>query len=376
MQITSAGFRRVGWIKIGVIAATVLLTVLIVFSVSLRSDLSQLELVKKEEKTINHQQTVLPSEEACHDVCEEKCRQPNIKLQELSQQTQSTPQEESKEKTQTSVAKSQEECREVFRSQGQGGVVGYTLSQIQRFCKRPLVFDVCEDLKKFTGLQEEEFHDRLMRKGRFHYEGEHAFWNPKTRTELAWYYATSVDYLFANSVHGVTKTKIDNVASKKYEPVLEYSGGVGNNMIYLAKKGIKVHYFGIGLIEYSFARYRAMKHGLEEFVEFKLPFSSKTGYDFDPINGPLPQDGSLGSIIALDVLEHIPDYHIVVQAMVKSLRVGGRIVERSPFAKQAVVDREKDDVRVHLSNGGISMEEAMGPKMRQVEPGVWDKIAE
>ena len=42
-----------------------------------------------------------------------------------------------------------------------------------------------------------------MRKGRFHFEGEHAFWNPQSRSELAWYYATSVDYLFANSLHGV-----------------------------------------------------------------------------------------------------------------------------------------------------------------------------
>ena len=145
-------------------------------------------------------------------------------------------------------------------------------------------------------------------------------------------------------------------------------------MLYLAKKGIKVHYFGIGLIEYSFARYRVMKHGVEEFVEFKLPFSSSTDYDFDPINAPLPQDGSLGSIIAMDVLEHIPDYHLVIQAMVKSIRVGGRILENSPFAAEAVGE-EEDDLRVHLSNNGISMAEAMGPKMKRVKD-YWEKIAD
>lgn len=273
------------------------------------------------------------------------------------------------------IQPNQEECREVFRSKGQGGSGELSLSRVQMECNNELVFDVCEDLKKFTGLKEGEFMNRMRRKGRFHFEGEHAFWNPSTKTELAWYYATSVDYLFANAVHGVDKAVIDQVASKQFEPVLEYSGGVGNNVIYLAKKGIKVHYFGIGLIEYSFARFRALKHGLEDLIDFKLPFSSGTDYSFDPINGPLPQDSSLGGIIALDVLEHIPDYHVVVEAMVKSLRVGGKIVENTPFAK-TVVSEGKEDVRVHLSNGGISMDEAMGPKMKKIRAGVWEKVEE
>lgn len=59
---------------------------------------------------------------------------------------------------------------------------------------------MCSELKDFTGLSDDEFMKRMMRTGRFHYEGEHSFWNPGSVSELAWYYATSIDYLFANAI--------------------------------------------------------------------------------------------------------------------------------------------------------------------------------
>mmetsp|Transcript_8684 Transcript_8684/g.11507 ORF Transcript_8684/g.11507 Transcript_8684/m.11507 type:complete len:380 (+) Transcript_8684:151-1290(+) len=270
-------------------------------------------------------------------------------------------------------------CRDVFKTQGQGGNGEMSLSNILDTCKKPLLLNVCEDLKNFTGLTDDELHERLGRKGRFHFEGEHLFWNPSSATELAWYYTTSVDYLFANAVHGVWEGAINKVAHKQYEPVLEYSAGVGNNVLYLAKKGIKVQYFGVGMAEYAFAQYRVWKYGLEDMVEFKKSFSAQGGYAFDPINSPLPRDGSLGSIIAMDVLEHIPKYHIVVEAMVNSVRVGGIIIENTPFANDKVEDGE-EDLRVHVSNGGVTMAEAMGPKMKLIPSmgrlNSWEKISE
>mmetsp|Transcript_20640 Transcript_20640/g.44833 ORF Transcript_20640/g.44833 Transcript_20640/m.44833 type:complete len:181 (-) Transcript_20640:193-735(-) len=180
-------------------------------------------------------------------------------------------------------------------------------------------------------------------------------------------------------MHGVWEGAINKVARKQYEPVLEYSAGVGNNVLYLAKKGIKVQYFGVGMVEYAFAQYRVWKYGLEDMVEFKKPFSAQGGYVFDPINSPLPLDSSLGSIIAMDVLEHIPKYHHVVEAMVKSVRVGGIIIENTPFANNKVEDG-KEDLRVHVSNGGVTMVEAMGPKMKLAQSmgglEVWEKISE
>ena len=53
----------------------------------------------------------------------------------------------------------------------------------------------------FTGLSRTELYQRLTRVGRHHFEVGHAFSDPKSATELAWFYATSADYLFANAVH-------------------------------------------------------------------------------------------------------------------------------------------------------------------------------
>ena len=126
----------------------------------------------------------------------------------------------------------------------------------------------------------------MRRLGRFHFEGEHNFWNPSSRTELAWYYSSSVSYLFANTVHSAQVIEFDSLAWKEHEPVLDYSGGVGNNIIHLAKKGVRTHYFGIGVMEYRFAQYRIQKLGLEHMVTFKQSFCSDTEYKFDPITDP------------------------------------------------------------------------------------------
>ena len=262
-----------------------------------------------------------------------------------------------------------EVCRSIFSATGQGGLP--TLSKVQVLDRCRSTDGACEELRDFTGLSDEEFQARIQRQGRFHFEGEHLFWNPQSKTELAWFYATSIDYLFANVIH--PSPKAVRTLGKKHEPVLEYSGGTGNNVIYLAERGIRVQYFGIGMAEHAFARYRVERRGLEDLVEFKTPFSAKTDYVFDPINGPLPRDGSLGSVIAMDVLEHVPNYHVVVEAMVDSIRVGGLIIESTPFGSR--LDEEGEDLRVHVSDGGVTMEKAMGPRMKK--NGIaWEKISE
>ena len=180
--------------------------------------------------------------------------------------------------------------------------------------------------------------------------------------------------------------------------MLDYSGGVGNSILYLALvKKFKCRYFGIGLMEKAFAEFRFRRRGLmgrgkpeqqplelltepydtdanESLVTVVSPWSERTGWKFDPIEGPLPRDGSLGAILAADVLEHIPKYHLVVEAMVQSLKVGGVIIEHSPFARPDPEDVV--DTRVHLSSGGISMATAMGPTMAYNETvGWWVKVS-
>lgn len=264
-------------------------------------------------------------------------------------------------------------CQEkVFTSQ----VKPVGTEELSKTCNDPTKFrfNVCHDLADFTGLAMNEVVVRMARMKQFHFNEEHLFWNPQTNSQLAWYYSTSQSYLFANAIHGARTGVLNKLQKGIHEPFLDYSGGVGNSVLYMAQhRGLKSQYFGIGMIEKSFAEFRVAKRGLQQMVTFLSPWSSGTDWKFDPIR-VLPQDGSVGSIFANDVLEHIPNYHHVVKAMVDSLRLGGVIIEQSPFAIAPVKNGEPD-TRIHVHNGGISMKEAMGDRMiyREME-GWWEKI--
>ena len=59
--------------------------------------------------------------------------------------------------------------------------------------------------------------------------------------------------------------------------------------------------------------------------------------------------------------------------MVDSLKIGGVIIENSPFAPTQIAGA---DTRIHVHNGGISMAQAMGSRMvyREKE-GYWEKVS-
>ena len=240
-------------------------------------------------------------------------------------------------------------------------------------------FDVCRDLVAFTGMPMTDVRERMARVKHFHFEEEHAFWNPQSTEQLAWYYSTSQSYLFANAVHAARTRLLDKLQPVVHEPVLDYSGGVGNSVLYLAiHKGMTCQYFGIGLIEKAFTQFRVAKRNLGHMITFVSPWSdNESEWDFDPIRA-LPRDGTLGAILATDVLEHIPNYHIVVAAMVDSLKVGGVIIEQTPFAENAVAKGGGDaaaDLRIHVHNGGVSMKTAMGDRMvYRDDEEYWEKI--
>uniref|UniRef100_A0A0G4GPV8 Uncharacterized protein n=1 Tax=Chromera velia CCMP2878 TaxID=1169474 RepID=A0A0G4GPV8_9ALVE len=249
-------------------------------------------------------------------------------------------------------------CRGLFKPDGFAGASEKTLDSLLAFIakKNATTFNVVEHLKDFTGLSHEDVLMRLQRQGRFHYEAEYKYWNPETPQELAWYYASSVNYLFGNALHS------HNVPfGKENEPVLDFAGGVGNDVIGLAMKGIKCIYFGIGQLEASFAEYRVRRLGLSHLVTFLKPWGESTGWKFDPVRA-LPRDGSVGAVLAFDVFEHIPEYHKVVRALVESLRVGGGLVEFSPFSPP--IGGRVEDLRLHLSDGGVTMQKAMGEGMK------------
>lgn len=273
----------------------------------------------------------------------------------------------------------EEYCRtKVFTFNGLGGKGPLTQYEVENACANQMSFGVCDELADFTGLSQAELLTRLLRTGRFHFSAEHMFWNPQTKRELAWYYSSSTSYLFGNAMHPAPR--LNMLKKGEHEPLLDYSGGVGNILLHLhLNRGFSdLYYSGIGLMEKAFAEFRFRRRGLlGSVVKIMSPWTAETNWQFDPIMAPLPGDGSLGAILAFDVLEHIPNYELVVARMVESLRVGGVILERSPFAKGRRQHDRSDDVRIHVSNNGISMEQAMGGKMeRDKKKKWWKKIAE
>ena len=245
---------------------------------------------------------------------------------------------------------------------GQGGISTLTNTQADQGGR---ILNVTDDLLGFTGLSHRDMMKRLRREGVFHFESEHAFWHPENSRELRWYYLHSVNYMFANAIHRPVQSVLKPMTPET-GPVLDFSGGVGNNVISLAERGIASAYTGIGLFEFNFARYRVRRRKLETLVEFIEPYSN---FQLDPLAALRPPR-QYGCILAFDVLEHIPHFEATVQAMVQAVRLGGCICERSPFAK---TQKQGEDTRVHVSNHGISMQVAMGPSMSKKGDCWWKK---
>jgi len=162
------------------------------------------------------------------------------------------------------------------------------------------------------------------------------------------YYRSSLAYLWANSMHPSVDLSLLQITSSD-GPILDYSGGVGNIVLGLAKAGIEAVYFGIGQNEYEFAQFRVRRHGLGHLVHFVNPYAlkAKDGLRFDPIyslkigeNGSISRE--LGGIFAVDVFEHIPNYEVTARHLVSLLRKGGKMWENSPF------DASASEIDIHL----------------------------
>ena len=86
----------------------------------------------------------------------------------------------------------------------------------------------------------------------------------------------------------------------------------------------------------------------------------------------LDAGGRFGLILAIGVLEHVDHFERTVSAMVHTLKSGGWIVESSPFTEANGTRHDKygvragvggDDTRLHVGTRGVTMAQAMGPRM-------------
>ncbi len=219
----------------------------------------------------------------------------------------------------------------------------------------PALNGIIDDLRAYTGFGDEELRPLITRHPDKHFESEFAWARPRDRQELTWFYRCSQAYLFANAIHPFA-TALERIPAGR---VLDYGAGVGCNTIGMALRGLDVDFLEIGRLQADFLRFRIDRRELKNVREV-LPYNAGR---FDPI-GCIT--ATYDTIAAMDVLEHIPDYHIVVRHFIEHLAPGGLIVENSPFAPEA------RDVSIHVS-ASMPLEQAMDG-MRRLEPGIWQKI--
>lgn len=214
--------------------------------------------------------------------------------------------------------------------------------------------DIISDLVAYTGFQKEKLLPYLLRYPRLHFESEFNWVDPKDELELTWFYRSNTGYFFANSIHPYV-SKLDIIKQGK---ILDYGAGIGCNTIGMAKRGFEVDFLEINLLQADFIKFRAERHKLKNVKEIR-PYSEGK---FDPVLCIVEQ---YDAIIAMDVLEHIPDYHVVVEHFIKRLKPGGLIIENSPF------DPFADDIALHLRLS-LPLEEAM-VGMERIDEGIWKK---
>lgn len=226
--------------------------------------------------------------------------------------------------------------------------------------KNQIYNGVYEDLKMFTGLQEKDLEERLMMRPRYHYKSEFLWHAPRNNQELTWFYRTTFSYLFDNASHQYWE-KLDYLKGRA-QTVLEYAGGIGHNAIPLLKKGFDVDYFEISLIQSAFVEFRAKRHNLDR-LKIIRPFVNDR---FDPVNSITK---TYDAIILQDVLEHIPDYHLLLRYLIGHLKPGGFIIEQTPFEE----DPNAPAIDIHLKPS-MPLKEAM-TGMEPIERNIWRKIS-
>ena len=217
--------------------------------------------------------------------------------------------------------------------------------------------NILDDLSAFTGLTRNNVVSRLRRFPKYHFQSEFNLHDPQSHEEIIWFYVCNSSYLFANATHPYWD-RLDFITNDM-GPVLDYGAGVGNNALFLAKKGISVDYMDVSIIQQEFVKFRAKRHGLTN-INF---ISSYKDNVFDPV-GCIRQD--YGVVILVDVLEHIPNYDITLKYIIDHVISKGYIIDNSNFSMY------ENDSGVHIKPS-ISLEQAM-ISMEEYDTNIWRKI--
>jgi len=179
-----------------------------------------------------------------------------------------------------------------------------------------LVIDIRQDLVDFTGLTLCEI-DRLLKRHGYNARDEFRDCIARENSDH-WFYLGSRYFLFENATHEYEIEDFIKQLLPEKAKIWEFGGGIGNMSLVLAAEGYDVSYTELSSLQKNFVEFRTHKYGLP--INTINPWLSKPIGEFD-------------LVLAIDVLEHIPDYSKVLIELCKSVKPEGIIWETSAFKK-------------------------------------------
>lgn len=221
---------------------------------------------------------------------------------------------------------------------------------------------VLDDLAAFTGIDKDRLCGLIDESGP-KTRAEYKFVKPKGVLEVELFYRTCREYLFLNSAREVWPTILKawpNGPPVKMQPVLDFAGGCGNDTMWLANAGAGVVYHEISAVQREFVAFRLRRHGLRTRVRVARMYADGV---YSSLGGL--DDGSCGSALLRDVLEHVPNYSSLLEQLIRKLRVGALVMIYAPWntdERYSPLHHEEDPPLVDVMSG-------MG--FKQVDERVW-----
>jgi 2-polyprenyl-3-methyl-5-hydroxy-6-metoxy-1,4-benzoquinol methylase len=206
---------------------------------------------------------------------------------------------------------------------------------------KSILINVADDLADFTALSIQEVR-RLLKRIGYSARDEYVECIERESSDH-WFYLGSRYFIFENAIHSAELVAAVRELLPPGAKVWEFGGGTGNLSLALAAEGHEVSFTELNSLQKDFVRFRAERHNLKlRSIDSWQP--KPTGY-FD-------------LVIALEVLEHIPDYYTALLELCQAVKPGGILWESTSFRKDhnnpthRIADRH--DYKKILADQGFS----------------------